>query len=281
MQKTTSVAASSAAVGLNIHKGKSKILRHNTACTNRIALDGEALGDVKTFTYLGGIIDERSGSDADVKPSTVYWGGNLENYESHHPEDTSVCQQLSTQNTSDSLAIHHQQQSTMGGNKPDSSGGRNQEDALEVVSVFTGLTILLLVAAPFIMVAVPCIICAKCHRLYRQHRLRKRHSQGLYMVNGRVLNTPISSNVQNDRTDTPQPTSSTPHHSIFIPSCRSSIVSVDHRPTVEQKADIHWSPWQNEFKCTSTRKVMHRSKSVPAYCCTVPLNSLLMTSHTP
>lgn len=131
------------------------------------------------------------------------------------------------------------------------------------------------------MVAVPCIICAKCHRLYRQHRLRKRHSQGLYMVNGRVLNSPISSNVQNDRTDTPQPTSSTPHHSIFIPSCRSSIVSADHRPTVEQKADIHWSPWQNEFKCTSTRKVMHRSKSVPAYCCTVPLNSLLMTSHTP
>ncbi|CAI2735276.1 unnamed protein product [Schistosoma spindalis] len=150
-----------------------------------------------------------------------------------------------------------------------------------VVSVFTGLTILLLVAAPFIMVAVPCIICAKCHRLYRQHRLRKRHSQGLYMVNGRVLNTPVSSNVQNDRTDTPQPTSSTPHHSIFIPSCRSSIVSVDHRLTVEQKADIHWSPWQNESKCTSTRKVMHRSRSVPAYCCTVPLNSLIMNSHTP
>ncbi|VDP74837.1 unnamed protein product [Schistosoma curassoni] len=42
-EKTTSVAAASAAVGLNIHKGKSKILQYNIACTNRIILDGEAL----------------------------------------------------------------------------------------------------------------------------------------------------------------------------------------------------------------------------------------------
>ncbi|CAH8568851.1 unnamed protein product [Schistosoma intercalatum] len=66
MQKTNSVAAASAAVGLNIHKGKSKILRYNTACTNPITIDGEDLEDVKTFTYLG-IIGEQGGSDADVK----------------------------------------------------------------------------------------------------------------------------------------------------------------------------------------------------------------------
>ncbi|VDP76327.1 unnamed protein product, partial [Schistosoma mattheei] len=65
--KTTSVAAASAAVGLNIHKGRSKILRYNTECTNRITLDGEDLEDVKTSTYLGIIIDEHGGSDADVK----------------------------------------------------------------------------------------------------------------------------------------------------------------------------------------------------------------------
>ncbi|VDO88528.1 unnamed protein product [Schistosoma curassoni] len=47
-ERTTSVAAASA--GRNIHKGKSKILRHNTACNNRITLDEEALEDVKTFT---------------------------------------------------------------------------------------------------------------------------------------------------------------------------------------------------------------------------------------
>ncbi|VDP31213.1 unnamed protein product [Schistosoma mattheei] len=66
-EKTTSVAAASAAVGLNIRKGKSKILRYNTACTNRITIDGEDLEDVKTFTYLGSIIDEHGGSDTNVK----------------------------------------------------------------------------------------------------------------------------------------------------------------------------------------------------------------------
>ncbi|VDP82530.1 unnamed protein product [Schistosoma mattheei] len=67
VEKTTSVAATSAAVCLNIHKGKSKILRYNTTCTSRITLDGEDLEDVKTFTYLGSIIGEQGGSDADVK----------------------------------------------------------------------------------------------------------------------------------------------------------------------------------------------------------------------
>ncbi|VDP00062.1 unnamed protein product, partial [Schistosoma mattheei] len=65
-EKTNSIAAVSAAVGLNIHKGKSKVLRYNTAYTNPITIDGEALEDVKTFTYLGSIIDEHGGSDADV-----------------------------------------------------------------------------------------------------------------------------------------------------------------------------------------------------------------------
>ncbi|VDO80653.1 unnamed protein product [Schistosoma margrebowiei] len=44
-----------------------KILRYNTACNNPITIDGEYLEDVKTFTYLGSIIDEQGGSDADVK----------------------------------------------------------------------------------------------------------------------------------------------------------------------------------------------------------------------
>ncbi|VDP39678.1 unnamed protein product [Schistosoma curassoni] len=68
-EKTTSVAAASAAatVGLNIHKGKSKILRYNTVCNNPITVDGEDLEDVKSFTYLSSIIDEHGGSYADVK----------------------------------------------------------------------------------------------------------------------------------------------------------------------------------------------------------------------
>ncbi|VDP27386.1 unnamed protein product [Schistosoma curassoni] len=64
--------------------------------------------------------------------SSTVRGGNLKNYESHHPEDTSVYQQLSVQNTSDPLARHYQQQPTMGEKKPDLSGERNQEEALEV-----------------------------------------------------------------------------------------------------------------------------------------------------
>ncbi|VDP39462.1 unnamed protein product [Schistosoma margrebowiei] len=63
----TSVSAASAAAGLSIHKRKSKILQYNTACTDPITIDGEDLEDVKTFTYLGRIIDEHGGSDADVK----------------------------------------------------------------------------------------------------------------------------------------------------------------------------------------------------------------------
>ncbi|VDP64816.1 unnamed protein product [Schistosoma mattheei] len=148
-EKTTSVAA---AVGLNIHKGKSKVLRYNTTCTNRITLDGEALEDVKTFKYLGSIINEHGVSDAGVKARigkaraaylqlkniwiskqlSIVWGGNLENHESHQPEDTSVYLQLPTQNTSDPLVRHYRQQPTVGENKPDPSSGRNQEEALEV-----------------------------------------------------------------------------------------------------------------------------------------------------
>ncbi|VDP56197.1 unnamed protein product [Schistosoma curassoni] len=66
-EKTTSVAVASAAVGFNIYKGKSKILRYNTACTNPITLDGEDLEDAKSFTYLGSIMDEHGESDAYVK----------------------------------------------------------------------------------------------------------------------------------------------------------------------------------------------------------------------
>ncbi|VDP30683.1 unnamed protein product [Schistosoma margrebowiei] len=65
--KTASVAAVSASVGLNIHKGKTKVFKHNTAYSNPITLDGKPLKDVESFTYLGSIIDEQGGSDADVK----------------------------------------------------------------------------------------------------------------------------------------------------------------------------------------------------------------------
>ncbi|VDP61180.1 unnamed protein product [Schistosoma mattheei] len=66
-KKAPSVAAVSSSVGLNIHKGKTKILKYNTENSNSITLDGEILEDLESFTYLGSIIDEQGGSDADVK----------------------------------------------------------------------------------------------------------------------------------------------------------------------------------------------------------------------
>ncbi|VDP47604.1 unnamed protein product [Schistosoma margrebowiei] len=65
--KTASVAAVSASVGLSIHKGKTKVLKSKAENNNPITLDGETLEDVESFTYLGSIIDEQGGSDADVK----------------------------------------------------------------------------------------------------------------------------------------------------------------------------------------------------------------------
>ncbi|VDO63472.1 unnamed protein product, partial [Schistosoma margrebowiei] len=65
--KTASVAAVSASVGLSIHKGKIKVLKFKAENNNPITLDGETLENVESFTYLGSIIDEQGGSDADVK----------------------------------------------------------------------------------------------------------------------------------------------------------------------------------------------------------------------
>ncbi|VDO72021.1 unnamed protein product [Schistosoma curassoni] len=124
--KTISVVSASAAVGLNIHKGKSKILRYNIACINRITLDGEALEDVKTCTYLGSIIDEHDGSDADVKA----WIGKarpayLQVKNIWNSKNLSTNAKLPMQNTPDPLARHYQQQPIVGENKPDPSGGRS------------------------------------------------------------------------------------------------------------------------------------------------------------
>ncbi|RTG91258.1 uncharacterized protein DC041_0009825 [Schistosoma bovis] len=60
--KTASVAAVSASVGLNIHKGKTKVLKFETENSNPITLDGETLEDVESITHLGSIVDEQGGS---------------------------------------------------------------------------------------------------------------------------------------------------------------------------------------------------------------------------
>ena len=54
-------------IGHSINKDKSKILKINSTNTNAIILNGNQLEEVQSFTYLGSIIDQQGGTDADVK----------------------------------------------------------------------------------------------------------------------------------------------------------------------------------------------------------------------
>ncbi|MGL5901241.1 MAG: reverse transcriptase domain-containing protein [Cetobacterium sp.] len=66
-EKTNHVASTSAQIGLNIHKDKTKVLKINATNNNPITLESEELEEVETFTYLGSVIDKQGGTDADVK----------------------------------------------------------------------------------------------------------------------------------------------------------------------------------------------------------------------
>jgi hypothetical protein len=55
-------------IGLNINKDKSKILKINDSSMNVVTLNGSQLEEVQSFTYLGSIVDQQGGTDADVKP---------------------------------------------------------------------------------------------------------------------------------------------------------------------------------------------------------------------
>ena len=66
-EKTSAVADVSALLGLKIHTGKSKVLKVNTVTDTPIMLEGEALDEVESFTYLGSIVDNTGGTEADVR----------------------------------------------------------------------------------------------------------------------------------------------------------------------------------------------------------------------
>ncbi|CAH8571348.1 unnamed protein product [Schistosoma curassoni] len=93
------------------------------------------MSTIEEYLELKTTLNQQHGQNFQYKyqDCSTIWGGNLENYEIHHPEDTSVYQQLSTQSTSDPLAKHYQPQPTVGENKLGASRGRNQEETLEVV----------------------------------------------------------------------------------------------------------------------------------------------------
>ena len=53
--------------GLNIHRGKTKVMRLNTKYHQPIMLRGEPLEEVDSFIYLGSVINKQGGTDKDVK----------------------------------------------------------------------------------------------------------------------------------------------------------------------------------------------------------------------
>ena len=68
-EKTNDVATTSAQLGLNIHRGKTKVLKVkvNANNTHSIKLEEQVLEEVEAFTYLGSVVDKQGGTDADVR----------------------------------------------------------------------------------------------------------------------------------------------------------------------------------------------------------------------
>ena len=54
---------------MNIHRGKSKILKVNSTSTVSVTLDLEAIEEVDRFAYLGSVVGTQGGIEADVKAS--------------------------------------------------------------------------------------------------------------------------------------------------------------------------------------------------------------------
>ena len=65
--KTTSLASHASQVGLHIHPNKTKILKINASSREAVKLVDNNLEEVETFTYLGSVINQQGGTDADVK----------------------------------------------------------------------------------------------------------------------------------------------------------------------------------------------------------------------
>ena len=65
--KTTSLASHASQVGLHIHPNNTKIPKINASSREAVKLGDNSLEEVETFTYLGSVINQQGGTDADVK----------------------------------------------------------------------------------------------------------------------------------------------------------------------------------------------------------------------
>lgn len=66
-EKTNLVSSTAMDIGLNVNINKSKILKINSSSINSVTLNKSKLEEVQSFTYLGSIVDQQGGTDADVK----------------------------------------------------------------------------------------------------------------------------------------------------------------------------------------------------------------------
>ncbi|KAH3888887.1 hypothetical protein DPMN_012930 [Dreissena polymorpha] len=66
-EKTNMLADNSARLGLTINRVKSKVFKTNASNNTPITVKGEALEKMDSLTYLGSILDNQGGTDADVR----------------------------------------------------------------------------------------------------------------------------------------------------------------------------------------------------------------------
>ena len=64
--KTSTLTSLSAKTGLRPNVEKTKVMRLNICNKTPIKIDGCPLEEVKSFTYLGSVVDDARGSDSDI-----------------------------------------------------------------------------------------------------------------------------------------------------------------------------------------------------------------------
>lgn len=66
-RKINAVAETSAQIGININIAKTKLLKANTPSNDRVNIEGKEIEEEDNFTYLGSIVYQQGGTEADIK----------------------------------------------------------------------------------------------------------------------------------------------------------------------------------------------------------------------
>ena len=64
--KKTHLAETSAGMGLKINKRKTELMKINTTARAPVTVGGELIWEVKSFVYLGSVVNKQGGTDRDV-----------------------------------------------------------------------------------------------------------------------------------------------------------------------------------------------------------------------